>query len=329
LFPVVLLASIAFPLKAEEKKESPPPPALPFVEGSWTLALLPDTQFYSAKYPGVFDVQTIWLARNKEKHDIRYVLSLGDITDNGSEHQWRRARNSMGILDGKLPYALAIGNHDYSSPKDGSATTRETLFNKYFSPDDFKKWPTFGGLMKEGELENSYHLFSAGGRDWIVLALEWGPRDETVAWANDVMAKHADRRGILVTHAYLWENGQRLDRQTKKQNTYNPHDYQTPGTMNDGEELWNKLVKKHDFAFVFCGHIDSEGSPMLASKNEKGTTTYQILSDFQGRPLGGEGYLTLVEFLPDGKTVQVKNYSPLYDRYLTNPSQQYKLELDK
>jgi hypothetical protein len=321
---------MAVPLSAEEKKKAPPaPPTLPFVKDSWTLALLPDTQYYSAKYPGVFDAQTIWLARNKEKHNIQYVLGLGDITDNGSAKQWRRARDSMSILDGKLPYALTVGNHDYSSPKGGSATTRETLFNQYFSSEDVKKWPTFGGLMKEGELENCYHLFSAGGRDWIVLSLEWGPRDETVAWANDVMAKHADRRGILITHAYLRENGQRLDQQAKIKKSYNPHEYKTPGTINDGEELWNKLVKKHDFTFVFCGHITAEGSPMLASKNEKGTTTFQILSDFQNRPLGGEGYLTLVEFLPNGKTVQVKNFSPIYNGYLTEPSQQYKLELDK
>ena len=90
-------------------------------------------------------------------------------------------------------------------PSSGSATTRETLFNEYFSADDFKKWPTFGGLMKEGELENSYHLFSAGGRDWIVLALEWGPRDETVAWANEVLQKYPKRKAILITHALSLE----------------------------------------------------------------------------------------------------------------------------
>jgi hypothetical protein len=36
----------------------------------------------------------------------------------------------------------------------------------------------------------------------------------------------------------------------------------------------------------------------------------------------------LVEFLPDGKTVQIKNYSPLLDNYLTEPSQQYSLKLE-
>jgi hypothetical protein len=322
---ICLALAVSTPLQAEDKKK----PSLPFIEGSWTLAVLPDTQEYSAKYPGLFDTQTVWITRNKAKHGIQYVLQVGDITNNGSAKQWRHARDSMSVLNGKVPYAIALGNHDYASPKGGSATTRETLFDKYFPPEDFKTWPTYGGLMKEGELENSYHLFSAGGRDWIILALEWAPRDETIAWANEVLDKYPQRKAILITHAYLWQDGTRLDWAAKgKKQGASPHSYGTPGTMNDGEELWNKLVKKHDFAFVFCGHIGTDDSPLLSNKNEKGTTTHQILSDFQDRQLGGEAYMTLVEFLPDGKTVQVKNFSPLYGTYLTEPAQQYKLKLD-
>jgi hypothetical protein len=321
-----MFAATHLQLHAQDRKKSPP---LPFVEGSWTLALLPDTQYYSAKYPALFDSQTNWIVRNKEKRDIKYVLQLGDLTDNGKAKQWKHARDAIGILDGKVPYALAVGNHDYASPNSGGATTRKTLFNKYFSAGDFQKWPTYGGLMKAGELENSYHLFSAGGRDWIVLSLEWAPRDETVAWANEVLEKHPGRKAILITHAYLWKDGTRLDWAAKgKKQGANPHSYNTPGTMNDGEELWNKLVKKHDIAFVFCGHIGADDSPLLSSKNEKGTTTHQILSDFQDRPRGGEAYLTLLEFLPDGKSVQVKNYSPFYKNYLTGPTQQYTLKLE-
>jgi hypothetical protein len=326
----LLLAASSSLLHAQESQEKQKTPPLPFVDGSWTLAVLPDTQYYSAKYPALFEAQTTWIARNKEKHNIQYVLQLGDITDNGSAKQFRRAQKAMKILDtNKVPYAIAVGNHDYASPKSGGATTRKTLFNEYFRPDDFKKWPTFGGLMKEGEMANCYHLFTAGGRDWIVLSLEWGPRDETVAWANEVLDKFPTRKAILITHAYLWEDGTRLDWAAKgKKQGANPHEYKTPSTMNDGEELWNKLVKKHDFAFVFSGHIDAKDSPLLSTKNEKGKTTHQILSDFQSLPLGGEGYLTLVEFLPDGNTVQLKNYSPHYDNYLTDPTQQYTLKIE-
>jgi hypothetical protein len=313
--------------QAEEKKEPDPP--LPFVEGSWTLVLLPDTQKYTVRYPGLYDSQTNWVVRNKETRNIKYVLHMGDITNNGSKSQWQRAKESMSLLDGQVPYVLNLGNHDYISTRGGRATSRESLLNEYFSAEDFKKWPTFGGLMKEDELDNSYHLFSAGGRDWIVLSLSWAPQDETISWAEQVMKKYPQRKAILITHSYLDIFGLRTDWTSNiKIRAFNPHYYATPGTINDGEELWNKLVKKYDFAFVFCGHVGTDGLLRLDSKNEKGATTHQIMSDFQDRQLGGEAYLTLVEFLPDGKTVQFKTYSPLYDDYMTEPLQQYTLKLE-
>jgi hypothetical protein len=339
----ILLASLAIsfvllplgrhPLRAEEKVEAKeekkePVPPLPFVDGSWTLVLLPDTQKYCSRYPGLYDAQTNWIVRNKDSHNIKYVLHMGDITDNGSAKQWQRAKESMSLLDGQVPYVLNVGNHDYISTRGGRATSRDTLLNQYFSAEDFKKWATFGGLMKEGELDNTYHLFTAGGIDWIVLSLVWAPQDETLAWADEIMEKYPNRRGILVTHCYLDVFGLRPDWKNKmKIKAFNPHFYSTPGSINDGEEVWNKLVKKHDFAFVFCGHVGTDALLRLDSKNDKGTITHQIMADFQDRPLGGEAYMVLIEFLPDGSTVQVKTYSPLYDNYMTEPLQQYTLKL--
>ena len=56
----------------------------------------------------------------------------------------------------------------------------------------------------------------------------------------------------------------------ERSKAHTPHQYATPGTMNDGEELWNKLVKKHDFAFVFCGHIATDDSPTWRAKTRRG-----------------------------------------------------------
>jgi hypothetical protein len=53
-----------------------------------------------------------------------------------------------------------------------------------------------------------------------------------------------------------------------------------------------------------------------------------MLSNYQFRNLGGEGYMRLLEFKPDGKTVQVSTYSPLYDSYLTDADQSYSFTLD-
>lgn len=299
-----------------------------FMRDSWMLAVLPDTQVYSLRMPGIFHIQTDWIAQNAQRLDIRYVLHLGDITDHNTPAEWANARRAMRRLDGVVPYALAAGNHDYGPH--GDATTRETLMNRFFSFKEQSKLGGFAGAMEPGKLDNTFHLFEAGERKWIVIALEWGPRDAAVAWANAVMAQHTDRVGILITHAYMNNNDLRYDH-TDQDNPqhWNPHEYRTPGGVNDGEELWQKLVRKHNFALVLNGHVLDDGTGYLASRNDTGTTTHQMLSNYQMRNMGGDGYLRLLEFLPGGQTVRVRTYSPLYDKYMLLPDQHFEFRLDQ
>ena len=56
-------------------------PPLPFVPGSWTLVVLPDTQTYCSQFPGMYNLQTQWIVDNKDKYNIIYMLQNGDITD--------------------------------------------------------------------------------------------------------------------------------------------------------------------------------------------------------------------------------------------------------
>jgi 3',5'-cyclic AMP phosphodiesterase CpdA len=301
--------------------------ALAHTPGSWTLAVLPDTQVYAMRHPGLFYAQTGWIAKNRDRLDIRYVLQLGDVVNNNTPKQWRHARDAMSLLDGEVPYAIAPGNHDYGP--NGNASTRDTLFNDYFPFEEIAAWPTFGGAMEEGRLDNTYHLFDAGGAQWIIIALEWAPRLETIAWANDVMERHPDRIGIMITHAYMNSNERRYDHtDTEHSQTYNPHGYATPGAKSDGEELWNGLVRRHDFLLVLNGHVLGDGTGYLVSTNDAGDPCHQMLANYQMRTLGGEAYMRLLEFQPDGRTIQVKTYSPLYDGYLLEPDQQFRIELE-
>ncbi len=313
---------------------APPPRVTPstlstpgFVPGSWTLVVLPDTQNYSQHYPGLFHAQTGWIAANRERRDVRYVIQLGDIVNNNAPGEWRHARDALGLLDGLVPVALVPGNHDYGPG--GDASTRDTLLNEFFPFETYGAMPTFGGAMEPGRLDNTWHLFEAGGRRWIIVCLEWGPRDQTIRWAGEVMERHPGRTGILVTHAYMNNNDRRYDHTDPEHpQDYNPHQYRTPGGVNDGEELWQKLVRRHDFALALNGHVLGDGTGYLASTNDRGRTVHQILANYQMRELGGEGYLRLMEFLPDGRTVRVKSYSPVFNRYMTEPDQQFEFVLD-
>ena len=68
------------------------PPPLPFVEGSWTIVLLPDTQRYSQNFPETFRNQTRWIVDNKERRNIAFVLHEGDIVNRATIPEWENAR---------------------------------------------------------------------------------------------------------------------------------------------------------------------------------------------------------------------------------------------
>jgi hypothetical protein len=304
-------------------------PALPFVPGSWTLVVLPDTQTYCSQYPGMFDLQTQWVVDNKDKYNIVYVLQNGDITDYNTRLEWKRADRALGRLDSIVPYAIVTGNHDYGV-KGNMAKNRSTFINDYFPPSRFESWPSFGGTMTEGCIENNYHLFEAGGKKWLIIGLEWGPRDETLQWSKRILQKFPDRKAFILTHAYLYSDSTRYDWQTKgSEQKWNPHSYGTAGGVNDGQQIWDKLIKKNANVFmVINGHVLNDGLGFLMSTGEHGNVVYQMLVNFQMRPLGGESRLRLLEFLPDGKTIHVKTYCPLYEKFETGSESQFVIKYD-
>ena len=172
---------------------------LPFVPGSWTMVVIPDTQNYNASYPAIFSDITTWIKDNKDVYNIGLTLQEGDITDDNNSTQWQNAKNAISILDGEVPYILSPGNADYGS----NATDRSTYFNNYFDesiyydggqvfPDlaiveQFEDVSRFGSGPDNKTLENVAYDFTApDGRKMLVFSLEWGVRQEVIDWANTV-----------------------------------------------------------------------------------------------------------------------------------------------
>lgn len=301
--------------------------------GAWSFIVLPDTQCYSESFPEVFMSQTEWIVRNRQARNIQFVLHLGDITNNNVHPEWANAQRAMNVLKrANIPYHMVVGNHDLGPW--GSGGARTSYFSDYFIQRNSRV---------AGESENSYMTITVGAAKYLILGLEFGPRDVAVDWANEIVAKFPDHHVILITHAYVYSDSTRYDWKTKqKAQTWNPNNYgigtnaeENKHGVNDGEALWQKLVARHkQFAFTFNGHVLNDGIGHVESKGSHGNTVHQMLVNYQcgvvpDRKNGGGGFLRIVEVQPDGMTVNCSDYSPFYDQALTESDRKFTIRFDR
>ncbi|MBC7461861.1 MAG: hypothetical protein H7287_10910 [Thermoleophilia bacterium] len=307
--------------------------------GSFTLAVVPDTQFYvphRTPESSMFTRQARWLVEHRDDRRIAFVLHEGDIVNNAcSAPQWKVASFAMGRLDGKLPYALAPGNNDVLADRgtagcagaDGYTVPAAGVSLQPFNraspgPNNFggrrqraASPGTWGGAMSRGDASASFHRFEAGGVRFLAITLPWGPTDAQLAWALRVARANSDRVGLVVTHDYLGLQGTLRGSGT---DTYELADL--PGE-NDGRGIWSKLVSPApNIRFVFNGHVtcrvvtDADcardgAAARRVTKNAAGRPVYQMLANYQSMVDGGEGYLRLLTFTPAKGTVAVETVS--------------------
>jgi hypothetical protein len=294
---------------------------------SFTVVALPDTQYYAAEHPEILDSQVTWIIQERQNENIRLVVHEGDIVDADDPIQWTRAAGALHRLDGSIPYVLSAGNHDYRSG--GGLGNRQTAMSDYFPTEARTATQWFGETFEPGRIENSAAVVGAPDGTWLVLSLEFGPRDAVLAWADRILKRHSSFPSIVVTHAYLSADDSRYDHLSRPDQLWNPYRYlpgATPGAVNDGEEIWRKLVTRNDnVLFVLCGHDLGDGLGRLTSVRADGTSVHQILANYQMGPVGGEGYLRLMRFFPGERKVEVRTYSPFRGRFKTDPANEFEL----
>lgn len=303
-------------------------------EKSSTMILLPDPQTYNkfdVNQP-IFELMTAWVANNIDDLNMKAVLCAGDLVEqnewpvptgrNGNQtgkQQWQSASRAFERLDNKISYVVCTGNHDYGYAK---AENRFSMLPDFFYPERntcWKKSLVSVGYNWENKptLENAAYEFDVD--HWgkmLVISLEFAPRDEALEWAKSLANsdKYKNHKIIVLTHSYMGT----------KANIYEKEGYLV-SPANYGKAIWEKLVyPTPNIKLLLCGHAaiaDGDNYKNNVSfrtdKNIEGRNVHQMMFNAQTagggwHGNGGDGWLRIFEFMPDGKTIKTRTFSPLF-----------------
>jgi hypothetical protein len=293
----------------------------------FTLILLPDPQFYAAAMnggtPGMYRAQTWWATKIAETERVRAVISLGDNVNCGdSSTQWNRALAAYQYLRGtEIPFAPIVGNHDYDDECKLRFTRALVNYNQHFGPATFtdKAWYS-GNSYPTDSNANFYITFQSNGRKYLILALEFFPRDEVLPWAQSILDANPGHEVILVTHAYMNIDGRR----SIDTDQFGAQFYEL-SRDNSGEELWQKFVRRNgQIIGVFSGHF--RGVSRRSDSGDHGNEVPQILSNYQQEANGGNAFLRVVRVYPALNLMRVSTYSPYLEQFRTDEANQFEVK---
>ncbi|TCO40156.1 concanavalin A-like lectin/glucanase superfamily protein [Kribbella antiqua] len=259
----------------------------------FTLAVVPDTQYLfdldrgdSAPLVASFE----WLIEQRAAENIVFTAHLGDVVENAQASEFAQADPVFTILDrARMPYSVLAGNHDIDASKDD--TRGDSPYLRTFGPQRFRRMPTYGGSTPNGY--NSYHVFRAAGRQWLLLAMDWRPSDASFAWARAVISAHPKLPVILATHELV------------NADAGNPEAYFT----DHGTRVWDQLVNGNDQIFLALnGHFWPPGR--TTRKNAAGNDVHLHLANYQDRYYGGSAMIRLYHFDLARNTIDVETVSP-------------------
>ena len=332
---------------AQSPKAEPLIPVYPTLqsEGSFSMIMVPDPQSYTkfAANQPLFDLQTAWIAQNIKRLNIKAALFTGDMVEqngkitskplpnphNGDQtgrQQWEAVSRALSRLDNRLPYVVAQGNHDIGHI---TATDRHTIAPEYIYPERNIKFEdclvsTCANFEGVHTMENSAYEFRT--ETWgnlLVITFEFAPRDEVLAWAKQLIEsnEYKNHKVIIITHSWLDTAGNRI-----------ANEGYTVRPWNVPENIWKKLVyESKNISLILCGHTGNAPkiAENVANTNYKPTSSIRIDKAADGRDIpqmmfnsqqgdgdwngnGGDCWLRILEFKPDGKTISVRTFSPLF-----------------
>lgn len=255
------------------------------------------TEAEQAVFAKAYSGTAQWLIDNQSKRKIAYAAFTGDLIQNDTgddsyDEQATKEFNFVGDLFAKfdgtgLVNQVLAGNHDNASGTETSATDRfattfpaaewYTKSSSWPSGSSYHAWDettnTDGTTDTAGvDNQNSYVLFSAGGQDFVAVALSYSVSQEEIDWANEVFKKYSDRNGILITHNYLTTSSSEDGRDAAH-------------NSGDGKNLYEQVVVPNQNVFlVLGGHMHGVGTNVVRTVGSTEDTKHnvvELLADYQ------------------------------------------------
>ncbi len=257
-------------------------------EDRFTIAVLPDTQY-------LFDADSADPAPLRET--LRYLLEeraavflahLGDLTEHGTPQEIALASEAFRAIDGKLPYRVVAANPHVPATSDDRRGN--TAFRQAFGPQRFAGTPAFLGASPDGY--NSAHTFEAGGRLWMVLALDWRTSEAGFLWAQGVIDGNPRVPVIVTTHDLAY-----------------PDHAGRAALSTYGVRLWDRLIRDNDQIFLTLnGHHWPSARTVLT--NAAGHPVHVHVTNYQERYYGGAAMIRLYTFDLARNLIEVETFSP-------------------
>ncbi|MBS2537348.1 Tat pathway signal sequence domain protein [Catenulispora sp. NF23] len=256
----------------------------------FTLVVMPDTQYMFDQdriHPAPMEASFRYILSGDEEENIVFMAHLGDLTQNGQAGEFAAAGSVFEMLDRKrVAYSVVAGNHDVSGTDQRGATPYSGTFTKARAA----KSPSFGGASPDGY--NTFHVFRGGGREWLLLGLDWRLSPAGFAWANKVITDHPTLPVIITTHEIVYAD-----------------DSGTAYLSDYGQQLWDGLIKNHDQVFLTLnGHYWPPGSATLT--NTAGHDVHVHITNYQDRYYGGAAMIRTYRFDMRRGTIDVSTFSP-------------------
>lgn len=142
----------------------------------------------------------------------------------------------------------------------------------------------------------------------MIIHLEYDPAIGAIQWADGILKDNPSKRAIVTSHSLI--------------GTGNPASFSSIGQV-----IYDELKDNPNLFLMLCGHVNGAGR---RTDIYNGSVVHTLLADYQSDDGGGNGFLRIMEFLPESDLINVSTFSPYLevDQWKTDSGNEFSLTYD-